>query len=57
MPGQLRIRHCDDGEKLVFGALYNGPVKDNGGKFKLDSELAVSYSRIRERRRVDLPCE
>jgi len=44
----LRVHHCDDEKKLVFGTLDNEPVNDYDDKLKLGSELAVSYSQIRE---------
>jgi hypothetical protein len=47
----LRVRHCDDERKLVFGKLDNQPLNDYPGKVELGSELAVSYSQIREHRK------
>ena len=51
MPGEwmwVRVHHCDDEKKLVFGVLDNQPVNEYGGKVKLGSQLAVSYDNIRE---------
>jgi hypothetical protein len=47
----VRVHHCDDEKKLVFGTLDNEPVKDYEGKIELGSELAVSYSQIREHKK------
>jgi hypothetical protein len=49
----VRVHHCDEEKKLVFGTLDNEPLNDYGGKLKLGSELAVTYSQIREHRRQD----
>lgn len=49
----VRVHHCDDEKRLVFGTLDNEPLNDYGGKLKVGSELAVAYSRIREHRRQD----
>jgi hypothetical protein len=46
----VRVHHCDDTKQLVFGTLDNEPVNDYAGKIGLGSELAVSYSQIREHR-------
>jgi hypothetical protein len=47
----VRVHHCDDEKQLVFGALDNKPVNDYHGGIELGSELAVSYSRIREHKK------
>jgi hypothetical protein len=47
----VRVHHCDDEKQLVFGALDNEPVNQYGDTIALGSELAVSYSRIREHRK------
>jgi hypothetical protein len=44
----VRVDRCDEEKKLVFGILDNEPVNDYEGKLGLGSELAVSYSQIRE---------
>jgi len=48
----VRVDHCDDEKKLVFGTLDNGPLNDYSGKVKLGSQLAVSYDNIREHRKA-----
>jgi hypothetical protein len=48
----VRVRSCDDAKELVFGTLDNAPVSDSSGKLKLGTELAVSYSQIREYRKA-----
>ena len=47
----MRVDHCDDAKQLVFGTLDNEPINDYEGKVALGSELAVSYSQIREYRK------
>jgi hypothetical protein len=47
----VRVRHCDDSKKLVFGTLDNEPVNDYGDKIELGSEIAVAYSQIREHKK------
>jgi hypothetical protein len=48
----VRVLRCDDTKQLVFGTLDNEPVSDYGGKLRLGSDLAVSYSQIREHRKA-----
>ena len=48
----LRVDRCDDKKQIVFGTLDNEPVNDYGGQLRLGSELAVSYSQIREHKRA-----
>ena len=45
------VDHCDDDERLLYGILDSEPLNDYGGKVKLGSQLAVSYSQIREHRK------
>ena len=45
------VDHTDDEKRLVFGTLDNEPVNDYDGKIELGSELAISYSQIREHRK------
>jgi hypothetical protein len=45
------VDHCDDENRLVFGTLDNMPVNDYERKIELGSELAVTYSQIREHRK------
>lgn len=47
----VRVYHCDDEKKLVFGKLDNEPVNDSDGEIELGSELAISYSQIREHKK------
>lgn len=47
----VRVTSCDDSKRLVFGTLDNAPVNDATGKLKLGTELAVSYSQIREHKK------
>jgi hypothetical protein len=47
----VRVRSCDDANQLVFGMLDNAPVSDSSGKLKLGTELAISYSQVREHRK------
>jgi hypothetical protein len=46
------VDHCDDEKRLVFGTLDNEPLNDYAGKVKLGSQLAVSYDKVRERKRA-----
>jgi hypothetical protein len=47
----VRVHHCDDEKQLIFGTLGSQLVNDYGGKVELGSELAVSYSQIREHKK------
>jgi hypothetical protein len=47
----VRVNHCDDEKKLVFGMLDNEPVNDYDGKIELGSELAISYAQIRDHKK------
>ena len=46
------VESCDEVNQVVFGQLYSVPLLDHGGKLKLGSELAVSYSNIREHKKA-----
>ena len=48
----VRVHHCDDEKKLVFGTLDNEPVNDYEGTIELGSELAISYTRIRDHKKA-----
>lgn len=48
----VRVTSCDDSKGLVFGTLDNAPVNDYSGKLKLGTELAISYSQVREHRKA-----
>jgi hypothetical protein len=47
----VRVGRCDDQRQLVFGTLDSEPLNDYDGKSGLGTELAVSFSRIREHRK------
>ena len=47
----MRVSRCDDEKELVFGILDNEPLNDYAGQMELGTELAVSYSQIREHRK------
>jgi len=44
----VRVHHCDDVRQIVFGTLDSVPIDDQSGKVKLGTDLAVSFSQIRE---------
>jgi hypothetical protein len=48
----VRVHHCDDEKKLVFGTLDNEPVNDYDGRIELGSELAISYARILDHKKA-----
>ena len=55
MPGEwmwVRVDRSDDGKQLLFGTLDNEPLNDYAGKVQLGSELAISYSQVREHRKA-----
>ena len=45
---RVRVDRCDDEKQLVFGTLDNEPLNEYGGNLKLGSELAISYSQVRD---------
>lgn len=47
----MRVSRCDDQKQLVYGTLDSEPLNDYDGKVDLGSELAVSFSQIREHRK------
>ena len=47
----VRVESCDDQKRLVFGPLDNEPLNDYQRSVRLGSEVAVSYSQIREHRK------
>jgi hypothetical protein len=47
----VRVTRSDEEKQLVFGVLDNEPLNDYEGTVELGSELAVSYSQIREHRK------
>jgi len=48
----VRVIRCDEQKQLVFGTLDNEPLNDYKGQVRLGSELAVSYSQIRDHRKA-----
>ncbi len=48
----VRVNRSDDSERIVFGTLDNEPVNDATGKLRLRTELAISFSQIREHRKA-----
>ena len=53
IPGEwmwVRVHHCDEERKVVFGTLDNEAVV-NSEVLRLGEELAISYSKIREHRK------
>jgi len=44
----MRVSCCDGRKQLVFGTLDSERLNDYDGKIDPGSELAVSYSQIRE---------
>jgi hypothetical protein len=48
----VRVDRCDEQRQLVFGTLDNEPLNEYGKNVKLGSELAISYSRIKEHKRA-----
>ena len=47
----VRVSRCDDQKQLVFGTLDSEPLNEYDGQIGLGSELAVSFSQIREHRK------
>lgn len=47
----IRVDRCDEERQLVYGVLDNVPLGDYNGKIRLGSELAVSFSRVRDHRK------
>jgi hypothetical protein len=47
----VRVSRCDDERQLVFGTLDSELLNDHDGQVALGSELAVSFSQIREHRK------
>lgn len=47
----VRVHHCDDEKRLVFGTLDSVPLNDHGKKLKPGAELAISFAQIREHRK------
>jgi uncharacterized protein YegJ (DUF2314 family) len=45
----VKIDHCDDAHRLIFGRLDNQPVVH--ANLRIGQELAISYDLIRDRKR------
>jgi len=48
----VRVNRSDDSERIVFGTLDNEPVNNASGKLRIGTELAISFSQIREHRKA-----
>jgi len=47
----VRVVRSDDTVQLVFGRLDNEPINYHGRNVKMGTELAISYSQIREHKK------
>jgi hypothetical protein len=47
----VRVQSCDEEKQIVFGILDNEPLNTLGGRLGLGSELAISFERIRDRKK------
>jgi hypothetical protein len=47
----VRVHRCDDARQIVFGTLDNVPINDESRKLRLGTELAVSFTQIREHKK------
>jgi hypothetical protein len=47
----VRVNRCDDATQIVFGTLDNEPVNDSSGKLRLGSELAISFTQVRDHKK------
>ena len=48
----VRVHSSDDTRRIVIGTLDNAPANDFVGKLKLGTELAISFSQIREHKKA-----
>ena len=48
----VRVHHCDDEKKIVFGTLDSEPVNDYDAKVELGTDLATSYAQIRDHKKA-----
>lgn len=48
----VRVRRCDEARRIVFGILDNIPVDAASDKLRLGTELAISFSQVREHRKA-----
>ena len=47
----VRVNRCDEEKRLVFGVLDSVPLNDYGNKLTLGTEVAVSFTQIRDHRK------
>ena len=47
----VHVHRCDDARQIVFGTLDSVPINDESGKLKLGTELAISFTQIREHKK------
>jgi hypothetical protein len=47
----VRVTRCDPEKQLVFGVLDNEPLNVYEGELGIGSELAVSYSQVRDHKK------
>jgi|SRR5580658_3376672 hypothetical protein len=47
----VRVNRYDDEKRLVFGVLDNVPLNDYGNNLTLGTEVAVSFTQIRDHRK------
>ena len=47
----VRVDHCDDEKRLVFGTLDSIPLNSHGGRVTLGKEMAINFERIREHKK------
>lgn len=47
----VRVDHCDDQKRIVYGVLDNEPVNDPTGRIGVGSPLAISFDNVREHRK------
>ncbi len=45
------VQDRDDKKRVVYGVLDNEPVNDYEGRIEVGSELAISFSQVREHRK------
>ena len=48
----IRVHSCDEEKRIVFGTLDNEPLNGYDREIQLGSELAISYSQVREHRKA-----
>ena len=48
----VRVDHCDDETRMVYGELDNEPLNEYRKRVKVGSALAISYGQIRDHRKA-----